>query len=62
MAFDKMAYDNQYIRDNYDRISALIPKGSSQQLKDYAKGRGISVSQLIVEALESCYGFDLAKH
>lgn len=61
MAFDKNDYDNQYKRENYDVIRALIPKGKAQELKAYAKAHGTSVSALIVDALESRYGFDLSK-
>ena len=33
----------------------------AQQVKDYAKDTGSTVSQIVVTALESTYGLDLSK-
>lgn len=59
MAFDKIQYNNDFTRQNYDVIRALVPKGKGKEVKDLAKQNGKSVSQLIVEALESQHGIDL---
>ena len=42
-------------------IKATIPKGKASSVKAEAAARGISVSQLIIDALENCYGLDLGK-
>lgn len=61
MAFDKAKYDNDFIRQNYDTVKFLIPKGKKQILKAYADSQGKSMSQIIVEALEAHCKLDLAK-
>ena len=66
MAFNKSEYDNSYQRDKYDVIKILIPKGKKELLKEEAATRDvrdskgkISVSRMIVLALEKQYGLDL---
>ena len=61
MAFDQYKYMNDYKRDVYDRFDVLVPKGRKQVIKQEAEIRGLSVSQLVVKALEECYGLDLSK-
>lgn len=61
MAFDHNSYQADYKRENYDVIRALIPKGKGKVIKDYAKAKGVSVSQLIVDSLESHCKLDLSK-
>ena len=61
MAFDKISYNNDYTRQNYDVIRATVPKGRAQDIKVFAKSKGLSVSQLIVDALEGYYNLDLSK-
>lgn len=61
MAFDPIAYNNEYTRNNYDVIRALVPKGKGAVVKEEAAARGISVSKLIIDALEECYKLDLNK-
>ena len=46
MAFDNNSYQAEYKRQNYDTIRALVPKGKSKVIKDYATTQGVSVSQL----------------
>lgn len=62
MAFDQNQYINEYKRENYDRLSILIPKGRKKDIKTIADSKGVSVSQLVVEALETCYNLDLSKY
>lgn len=60
MAYDKVAYIQQYNKDNYDVIRAYVPKGRRVAVKAAAEQRGISVSTLVVQALESyCPELDL---
>lgn len=61
MGFDANQYKTNYRRDNYDILRAFVPKGKADILKEEASVRGISVSQLIVRALEHCYKLDLSK-
>lgn len=61
MAFDKIKYDNEYIKDNYDGISIRVKKGKNKLLKQRADELGISVNQLIIRALEKTYLLDLSK-
>ena len=61
MAFDKNKYDNEYKRQAYDRITILVPKGKSKDVKALAASHGKSVSGLIVDMLETQYKLDLSK-
>lgn len=60
MAFDPNAYTNDYKRQHYDRLAALLPKGKGEVVKQLAAARGLTVSQLIVRALEETYQLDLS--
>lgn len=43
---------NKYIRNNYDRMELVLPKGSKQALKEVAEARtGGSVNELVKQAL-----------
>lgn len=61
MAFDQGQYANEYTRQNYDVVRALVPKGKGKEIKALARAQGKSVSQLIVEALETHCKLDLSK-
>lgn len=61
MAFDQIGYIADYNKQNYDVIRATVPKGRGKEIKDFARLQGVSVSQLIVNALETCYKLDLSK-
>lgn len=61
MAFDQIGYIAEYNKANYDVVRATVPKGKGKEIKAFAKSQGKSVSQLIVEALETCYRLDLSK-
>lgn len=60
MAFDPNAYTNDYKRQHYDRLAALVPKGKGEAVKRLAAVNGLTVSQLIVRALEQTYKIDLS--
>ena len=61
MAYDKIAYNQQYNKDNYDKLQTYVPKGRKAAIKASAAQRGMSVSQLIIQALESyCKELDLS--
>ena len=61
MAYDKVAYARQYNESNYDVVRTYVPKGCKAAIKASAAQRGMSVSQLIIQALESyCKELDLS--
>lgn len=68
MAFDQSKYVEDYIRENYDRLNIKVPKGKKQVLKQLAekynitdnKGK-ISVTRLMIEAVEEKYKVDLSR-
>lgn len=62
MAFDQQKYIRDYTKENYDRIEFLVPKGRKAEFKQFAKSKGRSVSEVIVEALESYYNINLSKY
>ncbi|MDO5398721.1 MAG: hypothetical protein Q4G33_12415 [bacterium] len=47
--FDKVAYDNDYIREKYDRLTLTIPKGKKALLKEYCQKRNISINKCITD-------------
>ena len=55
MSFDKVGYDNEYQKQNYDRISVFVPKGKRDELKDLAAEKRVSVNELIITAIEEYY-------
>ena len=40
-------YKNQHIKDNYDRISLVLPKGHKSLLKDFCEQMDISLNEYI---------------
>lgn len=61
MSFDQHQYNNDYTRAHYDKVSVLFPKGKAAEIKQAARDKGLSISQFIVEAVETQYGLDLRK-
>ena len=66
MAHDHNSYSRAYDKENYDRVVFKLPKGKRTLLKQEAEIRDIrdsqgklSVSRMIVLALEKQYGLDL---
>ena len=45
-------YNNQYNRDNYDRINIVVPKGQKAELQQVAERQGLSLNGLIKAALD----------
>ena len=51
--FDKVAYNNAYNAQAYDRINIAVPKGDRERYKAHAEQkRGKSLTGLIVDLLE----------
>lgn len=44
--------NNQWAKDNTDKILLLIPKGKKAELQDYAKFKGKSVNAVLNEMIE----------
>lgn len=49
--FDKVKYDNQYIKENLDIIKFSVPKGEKDKIKRYAEQRGESISAFLRRAV-----------
>lgn len=45
--FDKIAYNNQFNANAYDRINLTVPKGKKDEIKARAESRGESVNAYI---------------
>ena len=50
--FDKIAYNNQFIAEKYDRINLTVPKGKKETIQAHASERGKSVNSFINEAID----------
>lgn len=52
MTFDKKKYDQQFTRDNYDRIPLNVKKGDKAKILDHAKKKGYnSITEYIKELI-----------
>ncbi len=49
--FNKVAYDNAFIKEKYDRINFVVPKGEKEAIKTAAERAGKSVNAYILEAV-----------
>ena len=52
-------YKNDYNKQNYCRISLVIPKEKKQVIEDLAESEHKSKNQLIINAIEKYYNVDL---
>lgn len=50
--FNKTAYDNQFIANNYDRINLTMPKGNKAIVSEHAKKCGESANSFINRAIK----------
>lgn len=48
MAYDESTYRNWYARQNYDRISMFVPKGSRVRIQQAARAAGQSMNAYLV--------------
>lgn len=46
-SFDKVAYNNSFIAQAYDRINLTVPKGQKELIKAHAEKQGESVNAYI---------------
>ncbi len=45
--FNQIAYQNDYIKEKYDRINLIVPKGRKEAIKQKAAAAGKSVNEYI---------------
>lgn len=51
--FDKKKYDNNYAKENYDRILITMPKGEKEKIKIATEKKGYkSVNEYIRETIK----------
>lgn len=51
MAYEKIKYNNQYNKENYDKITILVPRGEKDEWKAFAQQNGISLTEMIRRAV-----------
>ena len=51
--FDKIAYNNRFIAQSYDRINLTVPKGNKDRIKAYAEKNGESINGYINRLIDS---------
>jgi predicted HicB family RNase H-like nuclease len=56
----KQNYDNQFNRDNYDRLAVFVPKGEREKIKAFASARGESLNAYINRAIKLAMEADAA--
>lgn len=47
--FDWYEYNSNYIKEHYDKVLVLVPRGSKKELLRIAKEKGISLSKYVLE-------------
>lgn len=45
--FNQFEYQNNYVKEKYDRISLIVPKGRKEEIKKRAAAEGKSVNEYI---------------
>lgn len=50
--FNQLKYQNQYIKDNYERIYLTVKKGKKDIIKNKAEEAGESLNEYINKAIE----------
>ena len=50
--FNKVAYNNAFIAENYDRVNLTVPKGKKESLIAHAKKQGESTNAFINRAID----------
>ena len=57
--FDKIAYNNSFIAQAYDRINLTVPKGDKDIIKAHAEAHGESTNSFIQRAIREAMERDL---
>lgn len=59
--FDKVKYDNEFIKNSYDQVRFLVKKGKKQELQEHIKKFGYkSVNSFINDAVNEKIERDLS--
>lgn len=51
--FNQIKYQNEFIKQKYDRINLTVQKGKKEKIKAAAKAAGQSVNEYINSAIDS---------
>ena len=54
----KTAYQNEFIKQAYDRINLTVPKGRKAELQALAKAKGKSVNGLLNDLIDQALDLD----
>ncbi len=54
-------YNNQFIKQAYDRINLTVPKGQKEIIQSHAKSQGESVNKFIGRAISEAIEHDQKK-
>lgn len=49
---DAIKYNNNFIKDTYDRINLTVPKGEKEKIRLHAEARGEKVNAFIQRAIK----------
>ena len=50
--FNQTKYINEFMKEKYDRIGLVVPKGRKEIIKEYAKSKKMSVNEFINSLIE----------
>ena len=50
--FDQIKYQNEYNKQKYDRVTIMVPKGLKEEIKAFAKYKGMSMNEFLVGLVE----------
>lgn len=51
--FNQFEYQNNYVKEKYDRISLIVPKGRKETIKKKAAAEGKSVNEYINRLIDN---------
>ena len=51
--FDQFSYQNNFIKEKYDRVNLTVPKGKKEKIKAAAAAEGKSVNDYINAAIDA---------
>ncbi len=50
--FDQIKYQNNYIKEKYDRIGLTLPKGEKERIKEAASKKNMSINEFIYSIIK----------
>lgn len=59
MGFDMNKYQVDYRKNNYDNVTFLVKKGKKKELQQYAKDKGVKLSEYIRDLIIKDSGLDI---